>query len=359
MGIKAKIISICLVVVLFATALTTGLCYAFNSRFKKNFNSWFGIENKVENFSGSDVDNTDLQAQLDLKNQELQEVLSENQELENKIDDLNFYFSFSEKPFFDGSFNNYVTDTSTSFSLSDSKNIAVIYNEIFYFSTSDCYKLNLETKIWENYTFNGNVPTKGSYIWSDGNYYYFSDNSIQTKLNRETNTWEDFYWLGFCPKYGHNVWSHKNSVYYTSRNTTGDVITDSFYKLNKETMDWEEIAFYGIEECGLNGIRVWSDGKDCYFSQNTISGNYQFKLNEETMTWENFSWKGFSPLGEYIWSDGKFTFFSYNTYFYVLNKETYTWFSFSCDFYFDSADIFIAGDYVYCFTKDITYYYVI
>ena len=55
MSFKAKIISIILAVFLFVTALTTGLCYAFNSTFKKNFNSWFGIENKVENSTGSNA----------------------------------------------------------------------------------------------------------------------------------------------------------------------------------------------------------------------------------------------------------------------------------------------------------------
>ena len=176
MSFKAKIISIILAVFLFATALITGLCYTFNSRFKKNFNSWFGIENEVENSSGSVEDNSDLQVLLDLKNQELQEVLSENQELENKIDNLNFYISFEDKFSFDGSFKNYVTNENTDLTISKNK-ICVIDNSFFYFDSSKCYKLNLDSKIWENYTFNGTVPTQGSYIWTDGQDYYFSNNS--------------------------------------------------------------------------------------------------------------------------------------------------------------------------------------
>ena len=79
-----------------------------------------------------------------------------------------------------------------------------------------------------------NIDIEGKYVWNyDGNTYYSNGSDSQYKLNKKTKNWEVMYWNGFTDFEGSWIWFCNNNVYCSNG-------SDVQYKLNKETFTWEQ-----------------------------------------------------------------------------------------------------------------------
>lgn len=163
----------------------------------------------------------------------------------------------------------------------------------------------------------------GSYVWSDGNNIYYSDSSSHYLpdpltqrnyiLNKETGNWDEKVWNGLNVAFlfGDYFWTDGEEVYYSD---TSQCV------LNKETGNWEEKT-WNIDI--LSAIYVWSDGTNYYYS----FGDEQYILNQETGNWDVKIWNGIDSFnGDDVWTDGNKIYISEDDGTnYVLNNETDTW----------------------------------
>ena len=178
-----------------------------------------------------------------------------------------------------------------------------------------------------------NIDIEGKYVWNyDGNTYYSNGSDSQYKLNKKTKNWEVMYWNGFTDFEGSWIWFCNNNVYCSNGSS------DVQYMLNKETFTWEQKEW----NINVNPLCLWSDGEDVYSS----FLDEQYKLNQETEIWEPITWN-ISVNSLAVWTDGENIYHESD---FKLNKETMMW---------DKIDIEcpeqIAPTYIWRY-KDNTYF---
>lgn len=190
------------------------------------------------------------------------------------------------------------------------------------------------------------VSKYNTYNYDAEEMYYDSYRTIKYTTNWENYTWQN---LPNNISKG-DIWQDNNGNIYATREIFQ-------YKLNKQTLIWEDIQFIckdnngNIIDGGLsssfyrNGI--WTDGKTMYYS-GSIWNDKQKKWEDvnyeltDNYTWIPKTWKGLDALvtdsgglrGGDIWTDGEKIYFSTQLissggttkyYNYVLNPNTSTW----------------------------------
>lgn len=126
---------------------------------------------------------------------------------------------------------------------------------------------------WQPMEWNGNNNFSSSDVWTDGVNQYIG---LNYRLNKATNTWEEMTW------------------------------------------NWEGEAL-----SSLTANFVWTDGQNCYYSNN----ENQYVLDMETNTWKSMQWNGLSNFrGDYVWEHAGKIYYSYTSHvFYSLDSSTHTW----------------------------------
>ena len=193
--------------------------------------------------------------------------------------------------------------------------------EDYYYSYySEQYKFNKMKNYWEVTTWNGEITTpNATYIWTThgvNKKIYYSYDGQQYVLNTETKTWEKQTWNGLRSFSGQYVWSDHNKIYYTNGLQQ--------YVLDENSNTWEVMIWNGPDS-GKAISNIWTDGVNYYYSNGSQE---QFKLNTQTFVWEKVNWNGVSTsnlYGKYIWNYKNETYFSYGSQQYVLDKTTGTW----------------------------------
>ena len=173
--------------------------------------------------------------------------------------------------------------------------------------------LDNTTTNWEDAPWLGNFVGYGSYIWSDGDTVYYSDNGPNYVLNKSTMVWEEITWSGpLTDIYANSVWNDGDNTYYSD--------DTSQYVFNRTNREWEPKTWYGLTQ--FSAAYIWKDGDTVYYSD----GTNHYVLNRATSTWETKTWNGFTNFdGSCIWTDNVNIYYSYNSTHYVLNKLTDTW----------------------------------
>ena len=69
--------------------------------------------------------------------------------------------------------------------------------------------------------------------------------------------------------------------------------------------NWITKTWIGLTEFG--GNRVWTDGDNIYYSNNSE----QYVLDKSTSTWAEKTWTGLTSFrGDYVWTDGDNIYYS-------------------------------------------------
>ncbi len=221
-----------------------------------------------------------------------------------------------------------------------------IFSDVTFVGNTEYTKLDKVT--WE-----GLSNFKASYVWSDGENYYYSEGEKQYVLNKSTKTWSVKIWDGFSNIYGNQFWTLGDNLYYSRGKDqyVFDKVTKNFTK-----KDWGTTGLYGMD--------IWTDGENAYYSYlstdgrltdsaillkgsnswisaRTYDGYYvwaddeniyysykeeQYIFDKETQTWSAYTWNGLSSFsGSNIWTDGENYYYSEGEKQYVLDKTTKTW----------------------------------
>jgi len=222
--------------------------------------------------------------------------------------------------------------------------------------------------IWVPKTWN-NLPESfsPSYIWTDGNDIYYSNNNRSTdqqyKLNRSASRWDSVYWGGTKRINGAMVWKDTSgNTYHSKKNlnqlqllngswtnktwsgaetdfdgdgiwTDGDTIYLSYsdypnYRhriLDESTSTWSNKKFYpGFYK--FTGDSVWTDGDNTYWS-GMVSSSYQHYVFDKTnIAWVSKTWQGYTSFsGTSIWNDNEHIYLSSGSNHYELDKASSTW----------------------------------
>jgi len=192
---------------------------------------------------------------------------------------------------------------------------------------------------WTSKTWWGLASFHGTYIWTDGENIYYSNNSYQYVLDKATLTWTSKTWNGLTKFFGQYIWTDGENIYYS-----GDFDSDQ-YVLNKSTSTWTQKTWSGY--ISINGRAVWADGENIYYS----SGSAQYVLDKATSTWIEKTWSGLMDFGgNLVWTDGENIYYSYNAKQYVLDKTTSAWSekAWSGLTSFNGSDVWTDGENIYC-----------
>ena len=182
---------------------------------------------------------------------------------------------------------------------------------------TSCDSVNVQVNqygsTWSQKTWNGLTNFYNSYIWTDGENIYYSNNSNQYVLDRATSTWSQKTWNGLTRVNGNNIWTDGENVYYSNQS--------SQYVLNKATSTWSQKTWNGLTE--FYGSEIWTDGENIYYSDNS---SVHYVLDKTTSTWSSKTWSGLTNFsGNDIWADGENIYWSGGSEHYVLDKTTSTW----------------------------------
>ena len=174
---------------------------------------------------------------------------------------------------------------------------------------------------WLEKTWNGFTNFLGQYIWSDGENIYYDNSTVHYKLNISTSTWELNSWNGYSDISGDNVWSDGENIFYNSYTNT-----NKNYILNTENSTWYSRssnivgnsgileAFYGSNIFAFNG-EIYYSGNNLYCLSKTV-----ISKNENSLTatdyWINLG--NNELLGISIWTDGYNCYCSNNNGNYLL-----------------------------------------
>lgn len=199
-----------------------------------------------------------------------------------------------------------------------------IYSLYWANSTSsgneNSYILNKETGEWTKKSWNGLDKTQkfmGSYIWTDGENIYESNEGYHYMLNKETDTWVEKKWNGLTKEEigddnfrPYNLWRTEKHIYHS--------YDDKHLILDKSTNTWNEKKWYKTDgtEMNFSGNDIWYDGKHYIYSDYSYGKAISYKLLDDEQTWEPYLINGselLSPdnshnseyfLGRNFWSDG-------------------------------------------------------
>ena len=134
---------------------------------------------------------------------------------------------------------------------------------------------------------------------------------IAAKTQSEPDTWSQKTWSGLRSIDGNKVWTDGKDIYYSN---------NSQYVLNRQTSTWETKNWGS--RTPYYGHNIWTDGDNIYFS----SGSTQYILDKENMVWNKKTWNGFTSLyGADVWTDGTDYYYSSGDSHYILSKATSTW----------------------------------
>jgi hypothetical protein len=233
-------------------------------------------------------------------------------------------------------------------------------DNIYYSYTSSGssinYVLDKSLGVWNSKAWNGMTSFSGSCIWSDGTDIYYSYGTTQKVLDKSTSTWNDKTWSGLTSVERSYIWTDGTDTYY-SNGTTQKV-------LDKSTSTWNDVTWSGLESNTFEGIGVWTDGDNIYFSDDyrflridvtnlklgeiIFYTNYYSNSSENIWTdgtdtyyskgatqkvfdktlkvWHPKTWNGLTSFdGSNTWTDGTDIYYSYSTTQKVLDKSTSTW----------------------------------
>lgn len=203
-------------------------------------------------------------------------------------------------------------------------------------------------------TWYGLTNFYGCFIWTYNNHIYYSNGSEQYELDINTSTWTSKSWNGYSNISGLAVWTdNNNNLYYSGGN-----IQLYYDSINDE---WVTMRWYFSSQFSLYGYDIWSDGQYIYYS----SGNDQYVLDISTSTWNTKTWNGLSNFaGGYIWSDNDNIYYSNNDDQYILNISTSTWISktwtgLSSLTDFNGTKVWSNGDDIYLGQSNSVYSYIL
>ena len=228
---------------------------------------------------------------------------------------------------------------SSIYNSTDRTNSVILYNNIFYIF--GCYDITSEHS--NIYSFNGNnnekIKTINYYNLSncnpliyDDNIYIFDSKYIETyktshyKLNSETLTWEEVSTLPYD-------FSKQSILYNNEIHILGDhySITNYHYKFNSETLTWEEVSTlpYYFRR---GSIVVYNDEIHILGSNYSTYKTSHYKFNSETLTWEEVSTLpyDFYDGNAIVYNNEIHILGNYNdsttkTSHYKFNSKTLTW----------------------------------
>ena len=183
---------------------------------------------------------------------------------------------------------------------------------IYYSSGSNQYVLDKSTSTWSTKTWSGFSNIYGNSVWTDGDNIYYSYSGSNYILNKSTSTWNTKTWSGYSNFDGTDIWTDGDNIYYS--------YSGKQYVLDKSTSTWSEKTWTGLTT--FNGAKIWTDGDNVYHS----NVEYHYVLDKSTSTWSIKVWNGLTEFsGNYIWTDGNNIYYSLNSDQYVLDKSTSTW----------------------------------
>lgn len=218
------------------------------------------------------------------------------------------------------------------------------YNTYNYPDAKDMYYNSYRTieytNNWESHTWQ-NLPnniSKGD-IWQDNDDNIYATREIfQYKLNKQTLTWEDIQFTGLTSFYSNGIWTNGEKMYYS-----GDIWDNAQSKweyVNYELTDnytWIPKTWYGLDTLitdggGLRGSDIWTDGEKIYCStQRILSGGttkyYNYVLNIDTSTWLSQTWEGITNIntGYLFHYKEQILYCDATTNYYTLNIGTNKW----------------------------------
>lgn len=134
---------------------------------------------------------------------------------------------------------------------------------------------------------------------------------IAAKTQSEPDTWSQKTWSGLRSFAGNKVWTDGKDIYYSN---------DNQYVLNRQTSTWETKNWGS--RTPYYGQNVWTDGDNIYFSASST----QYILDKENMVWNKKTWNGLNSFyGLDVWTDGTDYYYSSGDSHYILSKATSTW----------------------------------
>lgn len=134
---------------------------------------------------------------------------------------------------------------------------------------------------------------------------------IAAKIQSEPDTWSQKTWSGLRSFAGNKVWTDGKDIYYSN---------DNQYVLNRQTSTWETKNWGS--RTPYYGQNVWTDGDNIYFSASST----QYILDKENMVWNKKTWNGLNSFyGLDVWTDGTDYYYSSGDSHYILSKATSTW----------------------------------
>ena len=220
-------------------------------------------------------------------------------------------------------------------------------------------KCTIRYRCWVATTWNITSFSGGS-VWTDGEDLYclqYNTTNSHYKLNKETYQWESISFSGLS-NYGlsvENLWTDGEYTYCSMQLAYASYRT---YRFNKANSSWDTIYFDNTPDY-IEGKHIWSDGENIYYKLTHI-------FNKLTKNWETKTWNGTSIFnngfsGQYVWTDGDNIYYSeyrqqqsYSSTYYVaynaiLNEQTSTWstITWSGVTGFNGYNIWTDGDNIY------------
>ena len=202
----------------------------------------------------------------------------------------------------------------------------------------DTYVIDPVTSIWSRTDLG--ASSNGIYVWKyDGNIYHSDTSYHQLVFDRSSSRWSTMSWASGAPSNGIDVWSDGTDAYYSSGSTQR--------VLDISTLRWRTMSWSGLTS--FHGQYVWSDGENIYVSNGSST---QYILDRSTHTWYEKTWGDVVPTSGYrIWSNGHDTFYSYGSSHYILDKTSLTFKPFYFGINFSGDNVWRIGSTCYVNTN--------
>ena len=241
-------------------------------------------------------------------------------------------------------------------------------NNIYYSRGFTHYVLDKSTSTWSAKTWTGFTDFSGTNVWTDGENIYYSSLNTHKILDKTTSSWTDKTWIGVSNFYGGNVINFDGHSYMLSASGSSQ-----YYRLNDEKTHWQPLQcnvplyspsfidgdkMYYVDKAStttgymytinFNGEivgykktwdfypssitmrtlsygKIWTDGKEIYYSSTAQWYNGNYVLDKLTSTWYSKTWTGLSEFdGGYVWTDGDNIYYSSGSTQKILTKPETT-----------------------------------
>ena len=182
----------------------------------------------------------------------------------------------------------------------------------YYYYTENSKTYKLVDGEWIRHYWDGNVVLPDGFgVWTDGINIFYSDGDTQLQYVKQFNRWVDAGWNSqIYPLKAHYIWKDTNNkIYYSAQDL--DNIQAIQYEYVPESKKW----ILGDTFAGqyFFGSDIWSWNGTIYRSY------YEKQYRLANGVWQTYSWSREEIInGFHIWTDGSTLFYSYGTNQYKL-----------------------------------------